>query len=478
MVRSQDLWANLIPSNDSEINWEHKIIVVDKITQNHVFLKTLTKYVPFVSISHRWKSAPKSENVTVHVLDEDKEVAQWSTKVDVNALKLLERFTTQCAPVWLDLVCICQNNPVHKSAQVSIMGAIFSLSLTIIVDEDFQARPPAQEYWERVWTFQEYRFGAALPLYFLGSEDFKETLDNMGFTSHGDYIIACLFNNICFHDHADWRYEAYVSDKSKFGPYHRDLNEMRWFAELDRRDFLPFLKSLGIASLISRIDFGEISEKQYFNNCVEMKRSSCTYDKDRLFGIWGVTVQILSGCKLDYTNPNESLNIIKKLCNLTSDVAFMRDDHDPLCLDGYVLSIKEQIKSIPPGKAFDDDFQAYSNLGNKVTLNPRVFEVPMKKSHKVKECLGWTIRALVDGETKNIKIEIKSPKIQKHCSFVFLRMRPPDDQRAFSMAIDNLLPWKGPPGNREIEGGWVVPFWITDDIWDFIRNHNVKEGSG
>ena len=64
-----------------------------------------------------------------------------------------------CSGLWLDYVCIDQNDEEDKCAQVGIMGTLYMAVTSLVVGKGLAPGMPSIDYIDRAWCMQEMMFG-------------------------------------------------------------------------------------------------------------------------------------------------------------------------------------------------------------------------------------------------------------------------------------------------------------------------------
>ena len=106
--------------------------------------------------SHRWEVRDGAETWQVICGDERYTCLMFPHEVH-NIQDYLDG--GECIGLWLDYVCINQNDEQDKCAQVGIMGSLYMTVTSLVVGKGLAPVMPAIDYTDRAWCMQERMFG-------------------------------------------------------------------------------------------------------------------------------------------------------------------------------------------------------------------------------------------------------------------------------------------------------------------------------
>lgn len=109
------------------------------------------------ALSHRWEDRAYASQWTVYVEGDD----PYTCSLTGDEANNLQVYIIKYGPgLWLDYVCINQQSPDDKNAQVSIMGQIYLECCTLVVGPKLSPQMPPRDYTSRAWCVQERMFGS------------------------------------------------------------------------------------------------------------------------------------------------------------------------------------------------------------------------------------------------------------------------------------------------------------------------------
>ena len=113
------------------------------------------------ALSHRWegdaRDGPMYVQWTVNVEGED----PYSCRLTIDEATNVDLYLSKYGQgLWLDYVCINQGSTDDKNAQVSIMGQIYLGCCTLVVGPSLSPNMPPKDYTSRAWCVQERMFGS------------------------------------------------------------------------------------------------------------------------------------------------------------------------------------------------------------------------------------------------------------------------------------------------------------------------------
>ncbi|KAK0725618.1 heterokaryon incompatibility protein-domain-containing protein [Lasiosphaeris hirsuta] len=111
----------------------------------------------FIALSYQWGDLAVTSEI---VLNEVRVNIPKNLEAIIRRIRqLLNRSPNQKIHVWIDYICIKQNDIVERNAQVKRMKSIYAESTCVIFDKKWFRREfehmMTQTYWERLWIIQE-----------------------------------------------------------------------------------------------------------------------------------------------------------------------------------------------------------------------------------------------------------------------------------------------------------------------------------
>jgi hypothetical protein len=106
--------------------------------------------------SHRWEMRDGAETWHVICGNETYTCLMFPHEVQ-NIQSYLD--SQECVGLWLDYVCINQNDEKDKCAQVGIMGTLYMAVTSLVVGKGLAPVMPSIDYTDRAWCMQERMFG-------------------------------------------------------------------------------------------------------------------------------------------------------------------------------------------------------------------------------------------------------------------------------------------------------------------------------
>ena len=169
MVSSVDTNVDIELLDDtSKSTTKARVITNVDFENNTFYLSTQGLSYDVWGFSHRWEDRGGAETwqVLVSASDNgDESQSQYYEEYTClmfphevqNVQSYLE--TGDCSGLWLDYVCINQNDEKDKCAQVGIMGTLYMSVTSLVVGKGLAPTMPSIDYTERAWCMQERMFG-------------------------------------------------------------------------------------------------------------------------------------------------------------------------------------------------------------------------------------------------------------------------------------------------------------------------------
>jgi hypothetical protein len=257
--------------------------------------------------SHRWENR---ENCLVYTVEcDDGEI--YECKLTSEEATNIEGYVGSLGPgLWLDYVCINQNNDSDKVAQVSIMGNIYLNGTTVTVGYQLRPSLPPMDYLIRAWCLQERFFGASKYIWDMESLDLESLIKFAHDSTERMSLRPCsLFIEYTHEPEHEWRRGPLIG-LAKTHPQTAPHIDMILRTIHDKRDD-ALKRKLAITFLQIRqlIPYDHVVDPFEWN--MLMFDCQASIQKDRLYGVWGVPFT-MKKMQLDYCRPDLAWNSIEK----------------------------------------------------------------------------------------------------------------------------------------------------------------------
>jgi len=271
------------------------------------YLETKPLSYSIWAFSHRWELRVECETWTVKCDQEEYTCLMFRHEVE-NISNYLAM--PDCEGLWLDYICINQNDEQDKCAQVGIMGTLYKNVTSLIVGKGLAPIMPSVDYTNRAWCFQERMFGyVKFPQNFDAEDAGHVSKFANAMIQRLPGLSECqkytLYN--CGYDSGeDWRVSALLKQAESNPMYSKCKDLLEKMAQSIRSNDHKATISLSL----------RVREKVFADLNIDPKEwtklmCSCaaSYQHDRLYGLWGVLMNA-RGVSMPYDNPNKALNML------------------------------------------------------------------------------------------------------------------------------------------------------------------------
>ncbi len=314
------------------------------------------------ALSHLWDSSRKNaakKVVTcfVHVQDDEDQIIlyRWDAVIQEGCFEWIREIGKDHPEgvVWMDQICLPQNNFSLINSQINFMGELFSEATTVICgyncaeigEDESSVKEYFNTYFQSAWTQQEYLFGKViLHPFILNKLSIKGTLDIIIKTFRSSEQFIDFFDGVVHRVRGHtWipsveqrRYDLLIenyADKDCV-PLLEEIWKLGWnYSTSNSRELLN-------KSLKFRATCKWKGENMLNAQILELMLSvQCANPKDQLYGVFGVIYYHRTKQLLDYSDVEASYSNVLRMFQWPAMIMNRNHDNDSTGVDGCLTPL-------------------------------------------------------------------------------------------------------------------------------------------